>query len=82
MTNKYPFTEEQIKQVFDTRIYMIEDIKEILYKQTNRFAKMLMKIGKRSTGQLFLLINLFLQIVDSSDEDKFDDILERSMKMV
>ena len=41
---------------------------------------MLMKIGKMSTGQLFLLINLFLQIVDSGDEDKFDEILEKSMR--
>ena len=37
---------------------------------------MMMKIGKMSTGQLFLLINLFLQIVDSTDEDKFDEVLE------
>ncbi len=63
-----------------TSIYRLEDIKEILDKQTNRLAKMLMKIGKMSTGQLFLLINLFLQIVDSGDEDKFDEILEKSMR--
>lgn len=41
---------------------------------------MLMKIGKISTGQLFLLINMFLEIVDSADENKFDDILEKSMR--
>ncbi len=63
-----------------TSIYRLEDIKEILDKQTNRLAKMLMKIGKMSTGQLFLLINLFLQIVDSADENKFDEILEKSMR--
>ena len=63
-----------------TSIYRLEDIKDILEKQTNRLAKMLMKIGKMSTGQLFLLINLFLQIVDSGDEDKFDEILEKSMR--
>ena len=63
-----------------TSIYRIEDIKEILDKQTNRLAKMLMKIGKMSTGQLFLLISMFLEIVDSADENKFDEILEKSMR--
>ena len=63
-----------------TSIYRLEDIKEILDKQTNRLAKMLMKIGKMSTGQLFLLINLCWQVVDSGDEDKFDEILEKSMR--
>ena len=61
-------------------IYRLEDIKEILDKQTNRLAKMLMKIGKINTGQLFLLINMFLKIIDESDEDKFDEILEKSMR--
>ena len=32
-----------------------------------------------STRQLFLFFNLFLQIVDSVDKNKFDDILEKSM---
>ena len=61
-------------------IYRLEDIKEILDKQTNRLAKILMKIGKINTGQLFLLINMFLKIIDESDEDKFDEILEKSMR--
>ena len=63
-----------------TSIYRIEDIKGILDKQTNRLDKMLMKIGKMSTGQLFLLISMFLEIVDSADENKFDEILEKSMR--
>lgn len=63
-----------------TSIYRLEDIKDILDKQTNRLAKMIMKIGKMSTGQLFLLINMFLEIVDSADENKFDEILEKSMR--
>ena len=44
-------------------IYRLEDIKEILDKQTNRLA-----------------INMFLKIIDESDEDKFDEILEKSMR--
>ena len=63
-----------------TTIYNINDIKEVLDKQTNRLAKMFMKIGKISLGQLFLLINMFLEIVDNADEDKFDLILEKSMR--
>lgn len=63
-----------------TTIYNINDIKEVLDKQTNRLAKMFMKIGKISSGQLFLLINMFLEIVDNADEDKFDLILEKSMR--
>ena len=43
-----------------TSIYNINDIKQILDIQTNRLAKMIMKIGKISSGQLFLLINMFI----------------------
>lgn len=63
-----------------TSIYNINDIEQILDKQMNRLAKMFMKIGKISSGQLFLLISMFLEIVDAADEDKFDVILEKSMR--
>ena len=39
-----------------------------------------MKIGKMSTGKLFLLISMFLEIVDNADENKFDEIFEKSMR--
>nr|WP_317360087.1 hypothetical protein [uncultured Tyzzerella sp.] len=73
------FIADIIRQELNS-IYRLEDIKEILDKQTNRLAKMMMKIGKMSTGQLFLLISMFLEIVDSADEDKFDVILDKSMR--
>lgn len=73
------FISDIIRQELNS-IYRLEDIKEILDKQTNRLAKMMMKIGKMSTGQLFLLISMFLEIVDSADEDKFDAILDKSMR--
>lgn len=73
------FITDIIRQELNS-IYRLEDIKGILDKQTNRLAKMMMKIGKMSTGQLFLLINMFLEIVDSADENKFDEILEKSMR--
>ena len=63
-----------------TSIYRLEDIKEILDKQTNRLAKMIMKIGKMSTGQLFLLINMFLRMIDEAEEDRFDELLEMSIR--
>ena len=63
-----------------TSIYNINDIEQILDKQMNILAKMFMKIGKISSGQLFLLISMFLEIVDVADEDKFDVILEKSMR--
>ncbi len=63
-----------------TSIYNINDIEQILDKRTNRLAKMFMKIGKISSGQLFLLISMFLEIVDAVDEDKFNVILEKSMR--
>ena len=62
-----------------TSIYNINDIKQILDIQTNRLAKMIMKIGKISSGQLFLLINMFLRMIDISDEDRFDEILSQSI---
>ena len=63
-----------------TSIYRLEDIKEILDKQTNRLAKMIMKIGKMSTGQLSLLINMFLRMIDEAEEDRFDELLEMSIR--
>ena len=63
-----------------TSIYRLEDIKEILDKQTNRLAKMIMKIGKMSTGQIFLLINMFLRMIDEAEEDRFDELLEMSIR--
>lgn len=62
-----------------TSIYNINDIKQVLDIQTNRLAKMIMKIGKISSGELFLLINMFLKIIDSNDEDRFDEILSKSI---
>lgn len=60
-------------------IYNINDIKQVLDIQTNRLAKMIMKIGKIPSGQLFLLINMFLIMIDISDEDRFDEILSNSI---
>ena len=73
------FIADIIRQELNS-IYRLEDIKEILDKQTNRLAKMMMKIGKMSTGQLFLLISMFLEIVDSADEGKPDAIIDKSMR--
>ena len=73
------FITDTIRQEL-TSIYRLEDIKEILDKQTNRLAKMIMKIGKMSTGQLFLLINMFLRMIDEAEEDRFDDLLEMSIR--
>ncbi len=63
-----------------TSIYNINEIKQVLDTQTNRLAKMFMKIGKISSGQLFLLINMLLEIIDDSDEDKFDNLLNKSIR--
>ncbi len=41
---------------------------------------MIMKIGKMSTGQLFLLINMFLRMIDEAEEDRFDELLEMSIR--
>lgn len=72
------FIADIIRQELNS-IYRLEDIKEILDKQTNRLEKMSMKIGKINCGQLFLLISMFLEIIDRADEDKFDILLEKSM---
>ena len=73
------FITDTIRQEL-TSIYRLEDIKEILDKETNRLAKMIMKIGKMSTGQLFLLINMFLRMIDEAEEDRFDELLEMSIR--
>ncbi len=61
-------------------IFRIEDIETILEKNNNRLSKMMYKMSTLNCGQLFLLISMFLEIVDTNDEDKFDEILNKSMK--
>ena len=63
-----------------TAIYRLEDIKDILERQVNRLTKMMMKIGKINSGQLFLLINMFLRMIDEAEEDRFDELLEMSIR--
>lgn len=60
-------------------IYRLEDIKQVLDSQANRLEKMISKIGKINCGQLFLLISMFLEIVEEDSHEKFDNILKKSM---
>ena len=61
-------------------IFRIEDIETILEKNNNRLNKMMYKMSALNCGQLFLLINMLLKIINEDDENKFDEILEKSMK--
>ncbi|MFR4987042.1 MAG: hypothetical protein ACLUCH_06560 [Lachnospirales bacterium] len=66
------------KELLD--IFRMEDIELLLEKNNNRLTKMMYKIGALNCGQLFLLINMFLEIIDTNDEVTFDKILEKSME--
>lgn len=60
-------------------IFRIEDIKELLEKNNHRLNKMIYKTSTLNCGQLFLLINMFLKIIDEDEEHLFDEILKKSM---
>ena len=64
-----------------TAVYHVDEIKEIADHDTDRLAKMLMKIGKINGAVFFLLIKVLMNLVSEGSEDSFDQILSEAVKL-
>ena len=60
-----------------TAVYHVDEIKAIADHDTDRLAKMLMKIGKI----FFLLIKVLMNLANEGSEDDFDQMLSEAVKL-
>lgn len=58
----------------------IDDIKSVVEKNTERMAKMLMKIGKLNAGQFFVLLSILSSIDNTHDRFELKQITENAIK--
>lgn len=61
-----------------TAVYHVDEIKAIADHDTDRLAKMLMKIGKINGAIFFLLIKVLMNLANEGSEDDFDPDAFRS----
>ncbi len=64
-----------------TAIYNPDDIKNIVETQTNRIAKMLMKSGKLSSAEFFLMMKILMFMWNEEDNKDFDQMLKESVSL-
>lgn len=64
-----------------TAIYHIDDIKKVVEAQTNRLAKMLMKSGKLSSAEFFLMMKVLMYMWDEKAEYDFDQMLTEAVTL-
>ena len=62
-------------------VYHVEDMKGICDHNTNRLAKMLMKIGKINGAIFFLLIKVLINLTNEGSEDDFEQMLSEAVKL-
>ncbi len=71
---------QELKAVFHER--EIKDVlKTVVEAQTNRLAKMLMKIGKLSSAEFFLMMKLLIYMWDEKADHDFDTMLRNSVNL-
>lgn len=64
-----------------TAVYHVDEIKAIVDHDTDRLAKMLMKIGKINGAVFFLLIKVLMNLAGGDREDEFDRMLLESVRL-
>lgn len=64
-----------------TAIYNPDDIKNIVDTGINRLAKMLMKSGKLSSAEFFLMMKVFMFMWNEDQEKDFDQMLSESIAL-
>lgn len=64
-----------------TDVFQINDIKEIVDHDTDRLAKMLMKIGKLNGAMFFLLLKVLMVMLNDGSRDDFEQMLLESVKL-
>ena len=63
-----------------TAVYHVDEIKAIADHDTDRLAKLLMKIGKINGAIFFLLIKVLMNLANEGSEDDFDQMLSEAVK--
>jgi len=64
-----------------TAIYQLDDIKKLTDHNTDRLAKMLMKIGKINAAAFFLLVKTLQNLANDGSEDAFDQMLNEAVTL-
>jgi len=64
-----------------TAIYHIDDIKNVTDRNTDRLAKMLMKIGKINGAMFFLLVKVLMNLANDGSDDRFDQMLTEAVSL-
>lgn len=64
-----------------TAIYHVNELKAIADHDTDRIAKMLMKIGKINGAMFFLLIKVFMNLANEGSEDDFDRMISGAVRL-
>lgn len=64
-----------------TAVYHVDEIKAIADRDTDRIAKMLMKIGKINGAIFFLLIKVLMNLANEGSEDDFDQMVSQAVRL-
>lgn len=64
-----------------TDVYQISDVKDIVDHNTDRLAKMLMKIGKIDGAMFYLLIKVLMTMLNEGSRDDFEYMIQESVKL-
>ena len=64
-----------------TAIYNPDDIKNIVDTGVNRLAKMLMKSGKLSSAEFFLMLKVLMYVWNENDGKDFQQMLKESVAL-
>lgn len=74
------FIADIIRQEFHA-VYHVGDIERVMQKQTDRIAKMLMKTGKLSSAEFFLMMKVMMYLWNDNAKDDFDQLLTESISL-
>ena len=64
-----------------TSVYQLNDIKKLTDHNTDRLAKMLMKIGKINAAAFFLLVKVLQNLANDGSADAFDQMLNEAVTL-
>ena len=64
-----------------TAVYQLDDIKKLTDHNTDRLAKMLMKIGKINAAAFFLLVKVLQNLANDGSDDAFDQMLNEAVTL-
>lgn len=62
-------------------VYQLDDIKKLTEHNTDRLAKMLMKIGKINAAGFFLLVKVLQNLANDGSDDAFDQMLTEAVTL-